>query len=178
MKRWMAKNKSDAIALLISAILFLFTFFYIIPSFLLPSIFISPHLSTEGLMQIALSLDELTSEGKVKMVGSCYELDATVDAFQAESIADGVNGIVGVRPNIHDLFRDYLKISDAKILMVKIINIKDEAYISKFIVKQGNSLFELDARPSDAIAIAARTDYDVPLYINETLMKTLGKKIC
>lgn len=171
------KNKDDAVALLISAILFLFTFFYIVPSFLLPNLLISSHLSTEGFMQIALSLDEL-AEGKVKMVGSCYELTATVEAAQAESIANGVSGIVGIRPNIHDLFRDYLKVSDAKILMVKITNVKDESYISKLIVKQGNSLFELDSRPSDAIAIAARTDYDVPLYINETLMKTLGKNIC
>jgi bifunctional DNase/RNase len=36
----------------------------------------------------------------------------------------------------------------------------------------------LEARPSDAIAIATRTDYLVPIYVNETLLKTMGEKIC
>lgn len=177
-KKWLVKNKGDAIALIISAILFIFTFLYILPVFILPNIFTLPHLSTEGFTQIALALDELVTLGKVKMIGNCYELDAVVDAAQAESIANGVNGIVGPRPNIHDLFRDFLKVSNAKILMVKITEVKNDAYFSKLIVQQGNSVFELDARPSDAIAIAARTDYDVPLYINETLMKIMGKNIC
>jgi len=178
MKKWLAKNRGDVIGIIISAFLFAVTFLYILPVFLLPNIFTLPHLSTEGFVQIALSLEDLLTDGSVKMVGDCYELTATVDAAQAESIANGVNGIVGPRPNVHDLFRDLLKVSGAKILMVKIMEVKSDAYFSKFIVQQGNAVFELDARPSDAIAIAARTDYDVPLYINETLMKNLGKKIC
>jgi bifunctional DNase/RNase len=62
--------------------------------------------------------------------------------------------------------------------MVKITAVKDDMYFSKFIVKQDNTIFEMDARPSDAIAVAARADYNVPLYINETMMKIWGKKIC
>jgi len=177
-KKWLAKNKGDTIAIIISAILFIFTFAFIVPTFLLPNTFISSRLSTDGFIQIALSLDELATSGRVKMIGGCYMLTATVDAMQAESIANGVNGVVGPRPNVHDLFRDFLKASNSKILMVKITAMKDDMYFSKFVVQQGNSMFEMDARPSDAIAIATRTDYDVPLYINETLMETMGKKIC
>jgi bifunctional DNase/RNase len=177
-RKWLTKNKGDAIAVIISVALFVFTFFYIVPTFLLPNILFSYHLSTEGFMPIELSLDELATSGKVKMVGNCYELDANVDAAQAESIVNGVNGVVGPRPNIHDLFRDFLKASNSKILMVKITAVKDDMYFSKFIVKQDNTIFEMDARPSDAIAVAARADYNVPLYINETMMKIWGKKIC
>lgn len=135
-----------------------------------------PDLSTAGFTEVALAVDINT--GTIKLSGNCYQLAATVDEAQALSIQNGIDHAVGPRPNVHDLFNDMIKILDIKILMIKITEIKDNAYHSSLIVRQGNTILKLDARPSDAIAIGTRTDYLIPIYINETLLKTVGEKIC
>jgi len=135
-----------------------------------------PDLSTKGYTEVALSVDVDT--GTIKLGGNCYQLSATVERSQAESIQNGIDDVVGSRPNIHDLFNDMLKVLDIKILMIKITEFRDGTYHSSMIAKQGNTILNLEARPSDAIAIATRTDYLVPIYVNETLLKTMGEKIC
>jgi len=137
-----------------------------------------PDLSTEGFVLVGVDVDLAAQSGNVKLFSECYEMNATVERAQAVSIRNGIEGVVGERPNSHDLARDMLKSLDAKISMVKITELRDGAYISKMIVKSGGKIFSFDSRPSDAIAIAARTDYEVPIYFNETLMKMVGKKTC
>jgi len=135
-----------------------------------------PELSTAGFTEVALAVDLDT--GIIKLGGDCYQLSATVEQSQAVSIQNGIDHVVGARPNIHDLFNDMIKVLNIKILMIKITELKDNAYHSSLITRQGNTVLKLDARPSDAIAIATRTDYLIPIYINTTLLKTVGEKIC
>lgn len=135
-----------------------------------------PELSAAGYTEVALAVD--TDTGLIKLGGNCYQVSATVEQSQAQSIQDGIDKVVGPRPNIHDLFNDLLKALDIKILMIKVNELKDGAYHSSFILRQGNTILNLDARPSDAIAVAVRTDYIVPMYFNETLLKAMGEKIC
>jgi bifunctional DNase/RNase len=137
---------------------------------------ILPDLSTTGFTEVALTVDVDT--GTIKLGGNCYQLTATVENAQALSIQNGIDRVVGPRPNAHDLFNDMIKALNIKILMIKITELKDNAYHSSLIARQGNTILKLDARPSDAIAIATRTDYLIPIYINETLLKTVGEKIC
>jgi len=135
-----------------------------------------PDLSTKGYTEVALEVD--TDTGTIKLGGGCYQLSATVERSQAESIQNGIDGVVGPRPNSHDLFNDMLKVLEIKILMIKITELNDGAYQSNMIMRHDNTFMNLEARPSDAIAIAARTDYIVPMYVNETLLKEMGEKIC
>jgi len=67
---------------------------------------------------------------------------------------------------------------DAKVLMVKITELKDNTFFAKLFLVKGNLILSLDSRPSDAIAIAARADYKVPIYVNENLLENVGEKIC
>jgi bifunctional DNase/RNase len=135
-----------------------------------------PDLSTKGYTEVALEVDVNT--GTIKLGGDCYQLSATVESSQAESIQNGIDGVVGPRPNVHDLFNDMLKALDIKILIIKITELRDGTYHSNMIAKQGSTILNLEARPSDAIAIATRTDYLVPIYVNDTLLKAMGEKIC
>jgi bifunctional DNase/RNase len=137
-----------------------------------------PELSTAGFTEVNLSVQIKDDYGIVFLGNDCYMITAEVEKSQAVSIQNGIDKKVGPRPNAHDLFNDLLKNLNIKILMIKITKIENNAYHSQFILRQGNTLLNLDARPSDAIAIAARTDYLVPIYVNETLLKTVGKKIC
>lgn len=137
-----------------------------------------PDLSTAGFIEANISVQIADNYGVVSLANNCYVLSSEVERSQAVSIQDGLDKKVGPRPNVHDLFNDLLKTLDIKVLMVKITKIENDAYHSQFILRQGNTILNFDARPSDAIAIGARTDYLVPLYVNETLLKTEGRNIC
>ncbi|MBS3054957.1 MAG: bifunctional nuclease family protein [Candidatus Aenigmarchaeota archaeon] len=144
----------------------------------LPDLLILPNLSTVGLVPINVEIDATGPNGIVTLTGGCYQIKANVEKEQAISMLNGLNKVVGPRPNTHDLFKDTLNTLDAKILMIKITDLREDAYISKMVVRKGNTLLSLDSRPSDAIAIALRGDYKVPVYMNETLLKKDGAKIC
>ena len=74
------------------------------------------------------------------------------------------------RPLTHDLMLDALTNLDARIDHAVINDVKGTTFFAKLYLKQGNRTIELDARPSDAIALAIRED--APIYIDE---KTLNK---
>jgi bifunctional DNase/RNase len=60
--------------------------------------------------------------------------------------------------------------------MVKVTELKGNSFYSKLILRQGNTILSLDARPSDAIAIALRANSSI--YVNSTLLREVGKKVC
>lgn len=172
----MAKKKTDrrkeALVILIAIIIVLYAArMMILANFI-------PDLETDGFVLVGVSVDLDRTSGNIKLFSECYEMNATVETSQAISIQNGIDGIVGERPNSHDLARDMLKSLDAKIVMVKITELRDNAYISRMIVKKDSKILSFDSRPSDAIAIVARTDYEVPIYFNETLLKIVGKNTC
>lgn len=74
------------------------------------------------------------------------------------------------RPLTHDLMLDALTNLDARIDHAVINDVKGTTFFAKLYLKQGDRTIELDARPSDAIALAIRED--APIYIDE---KTLDK---
>jgi len=136
-----------------------------------------PDLSTNGFVKV----DNITAttdgqQGSLALKSGCYELAAGVEPFQAVSINDGLQGKVGPRPNAHDITKDVFQALKIDVIMVKITDRHDNLFFAKLILRQGNTILNFDARPSDAVAIAVRTHADV--YINETLLKTEGKNLC
>lgn len=73
-----------------------------------------------------------------------------------------------VRPMTHDLFLDALTSLDTVVDHVLIDNVKGSTFYSKLALRQGGRLVELDARPSDAIALALRQD--APIFIEEWVL--------
>lgn len=169
-------KKDHNIKILVVALLILVSF--IIYYFVLPEIIFLPKISTSGFIPVSIDVQLEKDGGSIALTVNCSQIIATVETAQAMSIYNGMNKLVGPRPNSHDLFKDVLNTLDVKILMVKITEMKDQMYFSKIIMKKGNTLLDLDARPSDAIAVATRVPYEVPVYINETLFKENSKKIC
>ncbi|MEM7826205.1 MAG: bifunctional nuclease family protein [Candidatus Aenigmatarchaeota archaeon] len=136
-----------------------------------------PELSTVGFSKVEkIEAESFGDVGIVVLKSGCYELSANVEAIQAESIKRGLEKIFAPRPNAHDIAKEIFNSFGIELLMVKITELKDNAYYSKIILRQGNTILNLDARPSDATAIAVRTGS--PIYINSTLLKEVGKKIC
>ncbi len=164
-------------------------FFYILLSFF-SAFFALPQLSTIGFTQASVSVEIGENEGIVSLVGNCKELKMAVDKNQAIAIERGIERILGPRPYTHDLIKDMLKNFGISVLMVKITEARNETclpeemcdwritYISKIFLKQGDLVLGLDSRPSDALAIAARTEYQVPIYVNESILEKFGERVC
>lgn len=73
------------------------------------------------------------------------------------------------RPMTHDLFLDALTNLDARIDHVFINDVNGPTFFAKLVLRQHSRLIELDARPSDAIALAIRQES--PIYIDEEVLE-------
>ncbi|MEM5834730.1 MAG: bifunctional nuclease family protein [Candidatus Aenigmatarchaeota archaeon] len=172
--------------ILILAILF---FWYLLSNFF-STFFALPQLSTIGFAPSSVSVEIKEDEGIVRLTSDCKQISMVVDKNQAISIGRGMERILGPRPYTHDLIKDMLKNFGIQVLMVKITEARNETclpeencswritYISKLFLKQGNLILGLDSRPSDALAIAARVDYEVPVFVNESIFEIFGERVC
>lgn len=73
------------------------------------------------------------------------------------------------RPNSHDLIRNLLSALDAKLARVTITEIRNNTYFAVITLKVGNGELHIDARPSDAIAVALRAA--APIYAAPEVLK-------
>lgn len=81
-----------------------------------------------------------------------------IGAYEAEAIAMELQGVTATRPLPYDLIRVMLGELDATIDEVRITNLNDQVYYARIVLNRGSgNPIEIDARPSDAIAIAVRT---------------------
>lgn len=149
-----------------------------------------PELSTVGYVQPSLDLETNEDQGVISFIDGCYEMSMNITRDQAVSIENGLGNIIVQRPNTHDIVNDMMRSFNIKVVMVKITEMRNETcqenegcdfritYLAKLFLRQGGYVLGLDSRPSDAIAIAARTDYDVPIYLNESILTTVGRNVC
>lgn len=145
------------------------------PSVSLPANQISD-LSTFGFVEVTPEVAVANGNALVSLTGGCYRVTANTDIPQAESIANGFEHKIPVRPNMHDLMKETFDNLGIKVLMVKVVDVKDNNYIGRLIIQQGDNVLSLDSKPSDGIAIAVRTNSTI--YFKESLMKERGKNIC
>lgn len=73
------------------------------------------------------------------------------------------------RPMTHDLMGNILKTLNVKVERVVISDLRDGTYFSVITLAAGPRRFEIDARPSDAMALAVRTD--TPIFVGEKVLK-------
>ena len=88
---------------------------------------------------------------------------------EASAISLALEGVFTPRPMTHDLIKNMMDSANAKVISVVITDLKDNTYFSKIHVLYGDSEYTIDARPSDAIALALRVD--TPIFATEEVMK-------
>jgi len=76
------------------------------------------------------------------------------------------------RPLTHDLLASILGVVGAVIERVTVTDLKDDVYYAEIALRAGGKLHSIDARPSDAIALAVRLD--APIYSVPSLLKPIG----
>lgn len=99
-------------------------------------------------------------------------LPIIIGMFEAQSIAIQIEKISPNRPLTHDLFKSFAQHLHVNILEVLISDLKEGVFYSKIVCTDGDRQFDLDARPSDAIAIGLR--FGVPIYTVESVLSEAG----
>ncbi|HEY8297252.1 MAG TPA: bifunctional nuclease family protein [Candidatus Baltobacteraceae bacterium] len=117
-----------------------------------------------------LGIDLLTHDPVVilkDMDGKRF-LPILIGPFEATSIALALEGAPVPRPLTHDLMRSILDTLDAKLEQVVIHDIRESTFFAKLIVRTNGELQEIDARPSDGIALALRAS--APIYVSDKIV--------
>jgi hypothetical protein len=106
----------------------------------------------------------------LKDVGSDSVIPIWVGIFEANAIAIEIEKAALPRPTTHDLTRNLIRHLNARLEKVVITEIKDETFHAVLWLRQGEEPVIVDARPSDAIALAMRAD--CPIFVAEEVMQT------
>jgi hypothetical protein len=119
-----------------------------------------------------LMMDPATSMPIVvlKDVASETVMPIWVGIFEANAIAIEIEKVAAPRPMTHDLTRNLIRHLNAQLERVVISELKDDTFFATIWLRQGNEALAIDARPSDAIALALRAD--CPIYVAEDVMQT------
>ncbi|HUN67047.1 MAG TPA: bifunctional nuclease family protein [Bacteroidota bacterium] len=101
----------------------------------------------------------------LKEVSGSRRLPIIIGAFEAQSIALEMEGIKPPRPLTHDLIKNILETLGTELVEITISELKDGTFYAKL----GFDGSEIDARPSDAIALAVR--FGAPIYVADKVME-------
>lgn len=99
-------------------------------------------------------------------------LPIIIGMFEAQAIAIEIEKIVPNRPMTHDLFKAFSLNFDINIKEVYISDLKEGVFFARIICEHNGKAFEIDSRPSDAIAIGLR--FNVDFYTNENILTEAG----
>lgn len=99
-------------------------------------------------------------------------LPIIIGGFEAQAIAIQLEKMTPSRPLTHDLFKNFADTFDIKINEVIIYNLVEGIFYAKLVCFDGEKEVEIDARTSDAIALAVR--FDCPIYTFEFILSAAG----
>ncbi len=105
-------------------------------------------------------------------VGGIRRLPIVIGMFEAQAIALEIEKIIPNRPMTHDLFKSFANGFNFDIENIVVTDMKEGVFYAKIQCKSDLTEAEIDARPSDAIAIAIR--FGCPIYCTEKAMSEGG----
>lgn len=100
--------------------------------------------------------------------GGARILPIWIGPAEASAIAMELAGMKFARPLTHDLFPALIRGLGGTLTRVLITRVQDNTYYAEMVIRRGDEVFTVDARPSDSIAIALRLNAD--LYTSEELL--------
>jgi len=99
-------------------------------------------------------------------------LPIIIGGFEAQAIAIEMENMKPSRPLTHDLFKNFADTFEIKLNEVIIYNLVEGIFYAKLICSRDNNEVEIDARTSDAIALAVR--FNCPVYTYEFILNSAG----
>lgn len=96
-----------------------------------------------------------------------------IDAYMAEQITFALQEIEVARPMSHDLMKQILHSLNARLIRVEVVELKNEVYYGNLVIETDNGhQINIDTRPSDALALAVRTN--IPILVSRKVMDEAG----
>jgi uncharacterized protein len=95
-----------------------------------------------------------------------------IGPYEADAITIKLQGVEVARPLTHDLLHQSVTRLGGKVSHVLVNDLHDDTFFARIVVDQGGERIELDSRPSDAIALAVRTQS--PIFVSESVMERAG----
>ena len=99
-------------------------------------------------------------------------LPIIIGTFEAQAIALELESIKPPRPMTHDLLKNLILSYNSRVEKVVINDLNEGTFFAQIHYNNGNDKVELDARPSDAIALAIR--FNAPIYTTEKVLNEAG----
>lgn len=123
---------------------------------------------------VAVMVDERTQQPTVVLEGKRdrRSFAMAIGLAEATGIAVPLQGVTPPRPLTHDLFITLFGRLKVALTRVVINDVRDDVYYATIYLKAGGGEFQLDARPSDAIALAIRAK--VPVFVEDRVFERSG----
>ncbi|HXB11527.1 MAG TPA: bifunctional nuclease domain-containing protein [Bacteroidia bacterium] len=99
-------------------------------------------------------------------------LPIIIGGFEAQAIAIEMENMKPSRPLTHDLFKNFADTFEIQLKEVIVYNLVEGIFYAKLICSRDNNEVEIDARTSDAIALAVR--FNCPIYTYEFILNSAG----
>ncbi|HQJ47119.1 MAG TPA: bifunctional nuclease family protein, partial [Ignavibacteriaceae bacterium] len=106
----------------------------------------------------------------LKEINGARRLPIIIGAFEAQAIALEMERVKPPRPLTHDLLKVLIDNLGANVIEIIINELKDNTFFARIVLESSGLTNEIDARPSDAIALAVRAD--APIFVSEIVMET------
>ena len=129
-------------------------------------------LSIENFTKVTAGINE----SAIILSSTCNKMTLASNEYQIYSIRQGLENTIDIRPTIHDLMRGILSNYKIDLILVKITDVKDELYFANVYFQNKDNILSIDAKPSDAIALAIRTK--TPIYISNEMLKKYAEYTC
>lgn len=108
--------------------------------------------------------------------GDSRVLPIFIGANEAHSIAIAFNNQVPPRPLTHDLLKNILGLLDVEVVKIQVTSLSENTFYGRIhLRKEGIEEMDVDARPSDAIALALR--YKVPIYVHKDVFESAAIQV-
>lgn len=124
---------------------------------------------------VGLSYSQTQSGAYALVLGEVQgnrRLPIIIGGFEAQAIAVEIEKMTPSRPLTHDLFKSFADSFQIQIEEVLIYNLVDGIFFAKIICKSKDISIELDARTSDAVALAIR--FECPIFTYDFIMSSAG----
>lgn len=105
-------------------------------------------------------------------MGGVRRLPIVIGSFEAQAIAVAMERMTPNRPLTHDLFKNVLDTFSIQLKEVIISNLLDGVFHARLVCLKDGDLYEIDARTSDALALAVR--FECPIYTFEFILDAAG----
>ena len=112
----------------------------------------------------------------LKEVDGERQFPILIGIFEATSIDRRVKKISRPRPLTHDLLAGIVHAMGGELKSVLIHELRDATFYAKLQIQQGDETLNIDARPSDAIAMAVTAEPPMPIYVEQEVLEAAMRK--